>query len=135
MAAPILVYDGDCGFCTASARWIERRLRPGTAEVRPWQELDLDRLGLSIDDVTTRAWWVAPGDAPRGGHRAIAEALRSAGRAWPAVGRALTLPGVDRLAEHGYRLVARNRHRLPGATAACALPAPPAANDDAPTAR
>ncbi|MDY7105799.1 MAG: DUF393 domain-containing protein [Actinomycetota bacterium] len=121
MGEPILVFDGDCGFCTASARWIERRLTDGGARVRPWQELDLAALGLTLDDVTEQAWWIADGEPPRGGHEAIASALSAARRGWPIAGRALTAPGVDRLAARGYRLVARNRHRLPGATAACAI--------------
>ena len=45
----ILVYDGQCGFCIRSARWIEARL-PADVRVEPWQSLDLDELGLSAHE-------------------------------------------------------------------------------------
>ena len=42
---PVLVFDGDCGFCTTSARVGQRWL--GLADVEPWQMIDLDELGLT----------------------------------------------------------------------------------------
>src|SRR5207248_7918382 len=46
-----LVFDGDCGFCTATARFIERRI-PTSARVVPWQRLDLDDVGLTREQCT-----------------------------------------------------------------------------------
>ena len=40
---PLLVTDGDCGFCQASAAWATRVIR-GMPEVTTWQALD--RAGL-----------------------------------------------------------------------------------------
>lgn len=117
----MLVYDGDCGFCTRSAHWIRRRLPPDV-EVASWQSLpDLDALGLTLDDVTTAAWWVDPPAAPRGGHLAIGASLVAAGGAWGLLGRALLAPPLRWLAAPVYRRVARDRHRLPGATDACRI--------------
>jgi predicted DCC family thiol-disulfide oxidoreductase YuxK len=76
---PVLVFDGDCAFCTSCARLL-KRIGPET-DVVAWQVADLDELGITAAQA--------------------AEALR-----W--------------LAAAGYRLVARNRHRLPGGTPACA---------------
>ena len=59
---------------------------------------------------------------PLAGPDAIAALLRTSHRAWRLIGRLLQLPPVRALAWPGYRWVARNRHRLPGGTAACALP-------------
>ncbi|NDH76279.1 MAG: DUF393 domain-containing protein, partial [Actinobacteria bacterium] len=42
----LLIFDGDCGFCTTSAGWIERRL-PDDVRVAPWQILDLEQYGLT----------------------------------------------------------------------------------------
>ena len=49
---PVLVFDGDCAFCTTSAGVITRRLRrsPDDYAVQPWQHLDLDALGLTPED-------------------------------------------------------------------------------------
>ena len=122
---PILIYDGDCGFCTRSARWIESHWRPGTARVVAAQDLDdatLAAHGLTRADVTEAAWWIGSDGGARRGDRAIAAALRAA-PGWPnPIGRALTLPGIRSVAPTGYALVARVRHRLPGATEACAAP-------------
>lgn len=118
----LLVFDGDCGFCTASARWIEARLPGGEVEVEPWQALDLDELGLTEHDVSTAAWWIDGDGRSRRGHLAIGHALIAAGGVWALIGRLMTIPPVSWLARPAYALVARYRHRLPGATDACRLP-------------
>ncbi|RMH78140.1 MAG: DUF393 domain-containing protein, partial [Actinomyces sp.] len=84
----MLVYDGDCGFCTASAHWIARRLPAGTPVVAA-ADADLDGLGLSDHDVATAAWWIDPDGGRHRGHRAIARALVAAGGLWTLVGRML----------------------------------------------
>ena len=62
----VLVYDGDCGFCTTSARWVESKLLPAGGTIAPWQSLELQMFGLSEADVTSASWWVDPqGYAPR----------------------------------------------------------------------
>lgn len=117
---PLLVYDGDCGFCTASVAWLRRRLPAGSElTVAPWQDLDLRAVGLLPTEVLEAAWWVGPGGDRRRGARAAAAALRAAGGAWGVAGRVLDVPPVSWLAAAVYRLVARYRYRLPGATDAC----------------
>ena len=121
---PLLVFDGDCGFCTRSARWIQRKL-PDGVQVEPWQALDLDGLGLTVDDVTGAAWWLSPTQPrPARGHEAIGWALAAAGGAWGTVGRLIVRRPGCWLARPVYALVARNRHRMPGGTPACQTPPP-----------
>jgi predicted DCC family thiol-disulfide oxidoreductase YuxK len=115
---PVLVYDGDCGFCTTAARALER-IGPDAAIV-PWQFADLPELGLTEQQAIEAVQWVSADGAVRSGHEAIAAALSTAGRVWRVAGRALVLPGVSWLAARAYRLVADNRYRLPGGTPACA---------------
>ncbi|HSL57277.1 MAG TPA: DUF393 domain-containing protein [Acidimicrobiales bacterium] len=123
-STPTLVYDGDCGFCTASARWIGRRLRAGV-RVTPWQDLpDLAAVGLTVDDVTRAAWWLDEQGHRHEGHLAVGRSLMAARGLWPVVGRLLVTAPVRWLAAPAYRLVARYRYRLPGATAACRVDAP-----------
>jgi predicted DCC family thiol-disulfide oxidoreductase YuxK len=117
----VLVFDGDCGFCTASARWIEARL-PDDVAVVPWQTCDLGELGLTRADVTTAAYWVDDTGATHRGHEAIGRSLMAAGGFWKAIGRLVITPPISWLAGPVYRLVAKYRHRLPGATDACRLP-------------
>ena len=118
---PIFLYDGDCAFCTTSARFIERRI-PTTAEVSPWQFADLDALGVTQDQAEAAVLWVADGEPTVAGPDAIARLLVDGGSWWRPLGRVLDLAPVCWLAWPVYRWVSRNRHRLPGGTAACSLP-------------
>jgi predicted DCC family thiol-disulfide oxidoreductase YuxK len=57
-----------------------------------------------------------------GGAAALSELLQtSRARRWNLASSFLAAPGVARLAAAAYRLVARNRHRMPGAGKACSL--------------
>ncbi len=119
----MLIYDGDCGFCTQTARWLESRLATPITVV-PWQQIhDLDELGLSVEDVSTAVYWVDSYGRVYRGHEAVARCLMAAKGPLAITGWALALPPISWLGAPAYRLVARNRHRLPGATAACAMPA------------
>lgn len=114
-----LVYDADCGFCTICADWLAAH---STATLQSWQSLDLDAIGLTVDDVTTAAYWLgADGRVAARGAGAIAAALRTCRGAYPLLGRLMRLPLIRTLADAVYVVVARNRHRLPGGTAACRL--------------
>ena len=123
-AAAVLVYDGDCGFCTTSAAWMARHWPSSSrATIVPSHELspeDRTRANLSEQDTATSVWWIA-GDERRGGSDAIAAALVEAGGPWALVGRTLGVRPVAALARPGYRFVARHRQWLPGATDACEL--------------
>ncbi len=115
----MLVYDGDCGFCTRCVHVVER-LGP-EAEIVAWQLTDLAELGISEGQAADAVQWVRIDGTVRSGHEAIAAMLIAAGKPWRAIGRMLQLPGISWLAAGGYRLVARNRYRLPGGTPACAV--------------
>ena len=118
---PLLVFDGDCAFCTTWVRRLERWL-VRFPEAQPWQWLDLDEFGLSSDDVT-RYVWLLVGERRFRGHAAFAALLRmQRSRPLRVVGQVLVTPPFSWAAALGYRLIARFRHRLPGGTAACALP-------------
>lgn len=133
----MLLYDGDCGFCTVTARWMTDRLRTPVAVV-PWQSVtDLDALGLSAADLSTAVYWVDVFGRRERGHRAVARLLRLCRWPLPLAGALMATPPLSWLAAGAYRVIARNRHRLPGATAACALPrasSPPPEGGPAPIA-
>lgn len=118
----VLVYDGDCAFCTTSVKFAERRLRP-RCEITPWQFADLGALGTTQQRAEYELLWVTPAGAVHGGTQAVAKLLLSAGKGWSVLGALLTLPPVRWIAHGTYRLVANNRERMPGGTPACALPA------------
>jgi predicted DCC family thiol-disulfide oxidoreductase YuxK len=119
---PVLVYDGDCGFCTSSVTFAQQRLHPA-CETIPWQHADLDALRTTRQRAEREVLWVTPTGPVHGGVNAIARLLLCSHGMWPVLGAMLTVPPL-RWAAHGvYRLVANNRRRMPGGTAACALAA------------
>lgn len=118
----MLVFDGDCAFCTSCARLLER-IGP-QAEIVAWQLADLNELGITAEQAAEAVRWVDLDGTVRTGHEAIAAALSTAGRPWRIAGRTLQLPMVSPLAAAAYRLIARNRHRLPGGTPACSANLP-----------
>lgn len=130
----VLIYDGDCAFCQRCLDWGQRNLEsfPQALSYASIQPADF---GLDLEDVQQSIWLVAPdaslglrqkGRAQWSGHRAAARILLHQptksrfGFVWRMFGYLIILGGpVSALA---YRLVAKNRHRLPGATPACELP-------------
>jgi predicted DCC family thiol-disulfide oxidoreductase YuxK len=133
---PVLVFDGDCAFCTTCARFAERRVvRVGSTgastsvstSVAPWQELDLDKLGLTPDQCMTAVQWVGENGQRAQGHAAIAATLRVGRPSWRPVGALLVTPGLSWLAAKVYGWIATHRHQMPGGTAACRVkdPNPP----------
>jgi predicted DCC family thiol-disulfide oxidoreductase YuxK len=119
---PVLVYDGDCAFCTTSARFIERRI-PVSAEIVAWQLTDLDALGTTAERAQRELLWVPTSGQVVGGADAVTALLVDSGGWWRLLGRAAQSPPLHWIAGAMYRLVATNRQRLPGGTPACALPA------------
>lgn len=121
---PVLLFDGDCAFCSSSARLVTERLRSSSADfaVEPWQEVDLLALGLTPERCTESLQWVAADGAVSSGHEAVARVLLASRRWVRPAGAVLLLPGVRAAAAVAYRWVASHRHRLPGGTPACALP-------------
>jgi predicted DCC family thiol-disulfide oxidoreductase YuxK len=118
---PTFLFDGDCAFCSSCARFIERHIRP-SAQVLAWQSADLDELDLTVEQCEAAVQYVAHGKQTAG-PAAIADLLRDAPGLWRTAGRLLGLRPLIALAWPVYNWVARNRHRLPGGTAACKLPA------------
>lgn len=117
----MLIFDGDCGFCTTSVGVAQRLVRPRCDAVA-WQRADLASLGVTAERAHHEALWVTPTGRVYGGAQAVAKILLSAGGVWSVVGAVLSLPPLRWAARAVYRLVADNRGRLPGGTAACAVP-------------
>lgn len=122
---PLLIFDGDCGFCTRSVEWLEERRREPLA-IAPWQFIErrgpgLATLGLAAEDFERYAWWIGDGGRKERGHRAIGRSLLGCRGVWPAVGRLLLTPPFSWLAALGYQVVSRNRNLMPGGTPACKI--------------
>lgn len=107
----LVLYDADCGICTHIARLLRRLDRGRRLDLLPLQAATVPadapppselREALHVRDAAGR--WAIGGAA-----------LVRIGRAVPLlrpVALAAGLPGIRRLVEPAYRLVARNRHRI-----------------------
>lgn len=60
---PVLLYDGDCGFCTSCAHFLER-IGPD-ADIVPWQFADLGALGITEQQASDAVQWVEAGGTVR----------------------------------------------------------------------
>jgi predicted DCC family thiol-disulfide oxidoreductase YuxK len=119
-SGPVLIFDGDCGFCSTCARFLQRWVvRGGATSVVPWQQLDLDALGLTAGQCRAAVQWVGEGGQLASGHGAIAATLRAGHRVWRPVGALVEAPGFSWLAERVYSWVAGHRYALAGGTPAC----------------
>lgn len=107
----MLIYDGDCGFCSRSAQWGRRHVDP-QMPMQPWQEADLPSWGLTEDQCRDAVQWVDATGEVRSGGAAICAALRTGDRRWRILGVIGDAPGIRVGTEIVYRWVARNRHRF-----------------------
>ena len=120
-AVPLVLYDADCGFCAASVRAAQGRWLSARIDATPFQAADLSVHRLSVDKCAEALHCVEPDGRVTVGSDAVATVLAASRNPWPVVGRLLRLRGVRGVAGWAYRLVARNRHRLPGATVSCEM--------------
>ena len=121
MAESILVFDGDCAFCTSCVRFIERRMKHHP-KIVAWQLSDLSTLGLTQAECEEAVQWIGADGKRASAQHAVGQTLVHAGKGWMVLGRIALLPGISHVAGVIYRLIARNRHRMPGGTPECSLP-------------
>jgi predicted DCC family thiol-disulfide oxidoreductase YuxK len=115
----LLIFDGDCGFCTRCANFVARRMPTG-ADVQPWQQVDLAAYGVSEERTQHEVVWVGADGEVAGGIDAVAQVLQDSGGVWAVPGQVLRVPPFRWIGHRLYRLVADNRYRLPGGT--CQVP-------------
>lgn len=117
---PTFFFDPDCGFCTKMAS-LGTTLIP-TVRYLAITQTTAQRYGFDIALAREAAPFVAPDGTISHGAAAIRALLAHGPFPYPALAKALGAPGLRQLGDVGYRVVAKNRHRLPGGTAACKLP-------------
>ena len=117
----LLIFDGDCGFCTSAANLVVRRAQ-GKIEAHPWQFLNLPEHNLTQEQASAKVQLIGAGKI-YAGHEAFVQFIQIAGpKGLRAISRIALVRPFSYLAAAGYWLVARYRHKLPGGTPACKLP-------------
>lgn len=134
---PILIWDGDCGFCQASVRWLSNRPRwVDNFTEAPRQRVQLPHF---TDQMKERAGrevvLLFPDGRTLGGADAVFHILAKTG--WGFFATLLGLPPFIYLMRIGYRVVANRRGKISQrwfGGEACAIPqAQP--SDDAPPSK
>jgi predicted DCC family thiol-disulfide oxidoreductase YuxK len=113
----VLFYDGECVFCTASAR-LGRRLKL-RAEFLPLQSVDLSALGVDPERVRHEVALRREDGSVLYGHRAIAGVLTTGLLPARLVGGAMTWGPFDRISAWGYRMVSTHRPELSRGITSC----------------
>lgn len=119
--APILIYDGDCAFCSSTIRLI-KQLMPQHPPMEPFQFLRTEDYGLTRQKCGEEIKYVNANGQVYGGEAAFKNFFRDAGKAWKLIALIMSVPVVQQVSGLVYRWVARNRHKLPGGTPTCSLP-------------
>ncbi|WP_157180100.1 MULTISPECIES: thiol-disulfide oxidoreductase DCC family protein [unclassified Rhodococcus (in: high G+C Gram-positive bacteria)] len=115
-----LIFDADCGFCTRSASWLQRS---EAFDLQAGQFVDdLAVLGLNEVMVSEAAHWCENGFLVASGSDAIGHALIARGGPCKVLGHFTLFPAVRPLAAAVYKVIAKNRHKMPGGTTACRIP-------------
>jgi predicted DCC family thiol-disulfide oxidoreductase YuxK len=115
----MLIFDGDCKFCSSSARTFTKMTK-GRIATTPYQRADLAALGLTLEQCEQAVQYIGNAEISSG-HLAIAQGLIDSKTAWSITGYVLKWPVITSVAFVVYQWVSANRHRLPGGTPACSL--------------
>jgi predicted DCC family thiol-disulfide oxidoreductase YuxK len=118
---PVLVFDGDCGFCTTTANWIKKNSKVAI-EIAPYQWTDLNQYGLTTDEAAAKVQLVV-GDKVFAGHYCMAKLLLIQPNVLlKALGSVMVATGLNPISAKVYEWIAANRQKLPGGTPACKMP-------------
>jgi predicted DCC family thiol-disulfide oxidoreductase YuxK len=126
---PVLLYDGQCGFCNSTIQWILRHDPHGSLRFAPLEGTLGGAIRVRHPEATADSLlWLEParGDAPEQLLSRSDAALRVArylGGSWRLAGVLAIIPRP--LRDAGYDLIAKHRHRLAGGSDRC-IPSTPA---------
>jgi predicted DCC family thiol-disulfide oxidoreductase YuxK len=116
----LVIFDGRCGFCNGTIRWLLRRDRNDRLRFSPSESTGL---GSDLDPGTV----IVVRRAGRPGQQLLIRSeaslaiLRELPAPWPWIASALScIPTTIR--NFGYRLIARNRYWIGGRLEVCPLP-------------
>jgi predicted DCC family thiol-disulfide oxidoreductase YuxK len=116
-----LIYDGDCAFCLRCVQWMQKHFKH-VPQIVAWQQADLAQMGLTTEQCQTAVQWVSEdSNQILSAHKAVARVCKDAGGLIIVAGWLMSMPLVSQVAGIVYRWVARNRQKMPGGTAACAI--------------
>lgn len=115
--SPVLLFDGDCGFCTASVDWLTAHL-PAPPTMLPLQHALLEGYGLTREEAERKVQLVVGGERFAGAGAVSAMFRHQPQFLWRFAGWLMRVPPLSWVADSGYAVVSHFRHLLPGVTPA-----------------
>lgn len=113
-----LIFDGRCGVCARAVYLTQRLDRHQRVSLYPYQRPGvIEEFGLSLEQVQDAVWLLYDGQVFSGA--AAINGVLDATLGTRIFLRIYRLPGMRWLQERVYRVIADNRHRLPGRTPWC----------------
>ncbi len=125
MAAPVILYDGTCGLCHRSVRWILRHERDHELQFAPLQgetAAQLRERHREIPESLETVVLVDEDDRVRMRSKAFLYTARHLRAPWRWAYGVRWLPAF--LLDLGYRVIAAIRYRVWGRAELCDLPSP-----------
>jgi predicted DCC family thiol-disulfide oxidoreductase YuxK len=104
MTKPIVIYDGECGFCTTCLNWVTQKL---SVDAHPFQSADLQQFNLTYE-VCAKELHVIHSQKTYRGAAAVALLLKLRGNRIASL--IITFSGP--LGRFGYKWVASHRDSL-----------------------
>jgi len=117
---PILIFDGDCAFCSSSIRLITKVIQ-NHPKIKPFQWTDIESLGITQKECLSAVQFYKNETNRYSGAQAFSQFLKLSNQPWKLLGYFLDLPIIRWVSKVIYSLVAKNRYRLPGGTPACKM--------------
>jgi predicted DCC family thiol-disulfide oxidoreductase YuxK len=109
----VLLFDGTCGICTRTARWVRRHDRAGRVLVVPNQRRGvLTRYGVSRQEADRAAWAIEQTGRRFEGAAAVNRVLQELGGGWAALAKPYTFRPLAVVEDIAYRWFASNRSRF-----------------------
>lgn len=116
----LLIYDGDCAFCSSTIRIIEKYVK-NHPEIAPYQWAKLKEYGLTIEECQKEIKFVSTDGNITTGARAFSRFFSACPTPWKLIGKLLSAPIISQIARKVYNWIAKNRYRLPGGTPTCGI--------------
>ena len=116
----LVIYDGDCAFCSSAARFAQQQVAPSLS-YSPYQFTVLAKYGITTEQALSSLKFVTNSGEVLSAHLAVSQIMRNGNKFWKLLGILVDLPIIRLLAALGYKLTAKYRHKLPGGTPTCKM--------------
>lgn len=117
---PVLLFDGDCSFCTTSINLIKKYAK-NSVHIIPYQKVNLKEYGLDENYCERYIHFICQNKNKYTGAKAFSEFFRYCGFRGRVLGSVIRFFEIFKLSTLIYSIISKFRHKLPGGTPECKL--------------